>query len=85
MKHIYCLLLSIIFYSAGSCNAAAKPPCDPGKTCSKNNDTTAAKKNPVKLTITPAQPANKPAAKREEKKEDGDFVSPLSWRPTFLY
>lgn len=84
MKHIYCLLLAIIFYSAGSCNAAANPSCDPGKTCSKSSDTTAAKKTPVKLTITPAQPANKPTAKKEEKKDNGD-LSPLSWRPTFLY
>lgn len=85
MKHVYCLLLAVIFYSAGSCNAAARPPFDPGKTCSKNSDTAAAKKAQVKISIAPAaQPAAKPAPKKEEKRENRD-LSPLSWRPSFLY
>jgi hypothetical protein len=83
MKYISRFLLAVVFYAAGICTAEACQDFDPGKSC-KAADTTAAKKAPVKLTIT-AQPANKPAAKKEEKKDDGDFVSPLSWRPTFLY
>lgn len=85
MKYISRFLLAVIFYAAGICTAEACQDFDPGKSCNRTADTTAAKKAPVKLTITPAQPANKPTSKKEEKKDDGDFVSPLSWWPTFLY
>ncbi len=79
MKHIVCFLLTIIFVTAVSY------ACDPAKEYIKTKDTTAAKKSPVKLPAAIVQPVKKQTSKKEEKKAESDFSSPLSWKPTLLY
>lgn len=79
MKHFVCFLLAIIFVTAASY------ACDPIKECAKTNDTAAAKKAPVKLPAVTVQPVKKQTSKKEEKKTESDFASPLSWKPTLLY
>lgn len=80
MKYITCFFLANIFYLAAFYSYA----CDPSQPCRTKLDTTA-KKTAVKISPAPAQSSNKPTAKKEEKKNNGDFVAPFSWRPAFLY
>ncbi len=86
MKYITCFLLANIFYFVAFCSFAAANSCDPTQPCKAKADT-ASKKTAVKISPAPAQvqPANKPTAKKDDKKNSGDYVSPFSWRPTFLY
>jgi hypothetical protein len=86
MKYISCFLLAIIFCTKGICGTEFTLLCDPEKKCNKQTDTTAVKKAPVKITPSPAaQQPKKQTAQKEEKKTGGDFISPLSWRPSFIY
>lgn len=81
MKHISCFILAITFYATSVTLA-----CDPAKKGNKPADTTAVKKAPIKITPSPApQQPKKQTAQKEEKKTGGDIISPLSWRPSFIY
>lgn len=90
MKQTTCFLLAIFFCFIGLGDLNASPGCDPSQPCKgKTTDTSTIKKaQPVLINTQPkqpAQPANKPTAKKDDKKSGGDYDTPLSWRPTFLY
>jgi hypothetical protein len=86
MKYISCFLLAILFCAKAICIAELTPLCDPEKKCNKPADTTAVKKAPLKNNPSPAaQQPKKQTAQKEEKKSGGDLISPLSWRPSFIY
>lgn len=81
MKYITCFFLANIIYLTAFYGFA----CDPSLQCKSKATDTTAKKPVVKIGTVPAQASTKPMAKKDEKKNTGDFVAPFSWRPAFLY
>ncbi len=80
-------MLAIVFCTKAICATELGLLCDPEKKCNKPIDTTAVKKAPIKINSSPAaqQPKKQTAQKEEKKTGGGDFISPLSWRPSFIY
>lgn len=87
MKYTTCFLFITFFCAVVFNSYAACPTSDPNQPCKPKTIDTTGKKATVKINpaSTPAPVPAKPTAKKEEKKNSGDFVSPFSWRPTFLY
>lgn len=78
MKQFFCFLITIFT------GIAVVQACEKVKACSKPPIDTAAKKTTAKASPV-VQPSPKQTSKKEEKKPEGDIVTPLSWRPSLLY